>query len=61
MEASTPVCNIPGRYGKAKWPKLQEAHTYLLGKPFDGAHGAMADTEACRRVFWALKNRENVE
>jgi len=37
-----------------KQPNLQEAHQHFLGKTFDGAHGALADAEACARVFFAL-------
>lgn len=37
-----------------KQPNLQEAHQHFLGEPFDGAHGALADAEACARVYFAL-------
>lgn len=37
-----------------KQPNLQEAHTHFLGQAFDGAHGALADAEACARVYFAL-------
>lgn len=53
MDKATPVCRIPGRYG-FKWPKLQEAHQKLCGSAFEDAHDAMADVQACRRVFFAL-------
>lgn len=56
MELTTNVCRLPfkGRsnFGKKyKWPTLQEAHEKLLGSTFDDAHDAMADVEACVRVF----------
>lgn len=55
MKATTPICKIPGRYRDFKWPSLLEAHTHLLGEGFDGAHSAMADVEACARVYFALR------
>jgi DNA polymerase III epsilon subunit-like protein len=54
MKASTDYCRIPGPYGY-KWPKLDELHRKLLGCSFDGAHGALADTEACMRCFFRLR------
>lgn len=51
MEATTNICKIPGRWpGKFKWPKLMEAHIFLLGGGFDDAHDALADVRACHRV-----------
>lgn len=38
-----------------KWPlTLKEAHQHFLGEAFDGAHGALADAQACARVYFAL-------
>lgn len=37
-----------------KQPNLQEAHQHFLGATFDGAHGALADAEACARVYFAM-------
>lgn len=37
-----------------KQPNLQEAHQHFLGAPFEGAHGALADAEACARVYFAM-------
>lgn len=39
-----------------KTPNLTEAHTHLLGKPFDGAHSAMADVQACIAVYFAMRD-----
>lgn len=57
MEASTPILRIPptprmiaAGYNKFKNPNLQEAHTFFTGTKFDGAHDAMADVVACRKV-----------
>lgn len=62
MEAATPICNLPptermmaaGRKGP-KAPKLEEAVRHFFDEPLDGAHDAMVDVIACRRVFFALK------
>jgi DNA polymerase III epsilon subunit-like protein len=59
MQAMTPICALPGRYGDYKWPKLQEAHKRAFGIEFDNAHNALADVQACAKVyFWhrALQN-----
>ena len=51
------MCQLPGKFaGKFKWPNLQEAHQHAFGKPFDGAHDAMADLRACKDVYFWLKN-----
>lgn len=63
MDLAGPVCNLPptermkatGFGDKPKPPSLMEAHKYLLGEEFQGAHGALADARACMRVFFALK------
>jgi len=61
MEASTPICKLPGNYGRFKWPKLQEAHQHFFGKEFDGAHNAMADVRACAAVYFAMHPLPKVE
>jgi DNA polymerase III epsilon subunit-like protein len=60
MLAMTDICKIPGPYGN-KWPRLQEAHQYALGKPFEGAHDAMADVRACAAIYRWLKTREQTD
>lgn len=57
MRAATQVCRLPGRRGDYKWPSLAEAHAHFYGAPHEGAHGALADVIACRRVFEALHGR----
>lgn len=54
MLEATDFCQIPGKYGY-KWPDLTELHTTLFGKPFDGAHDALADVTACANSFFELK------
>lgn len=38
-----------------KVPNLTETFKYFYGKPFEGAHDAMADIRACRDVFMSLQ------
>ena len=42
-----------------KRPSLMEAYQHFFGRPFEGAHDAMADVRACRDVFFALKQAES--
>lgn len=53
MLASTNILKIPGRFGY-KWPRLVEAYAYFYGEALEGAHDAMVDVVACRKVFQAL-------
>jgi DNA polymerase III epsilon subunit-like protein len=54
MKETAHVCRLPGKYGY-KWPSLTELHCHLFGTSFEGAHGALADAEACRRCFFRLR------
>lgn len=57
MKASVDACKIPNEYGKYKWPTLMEAYQVLVDPDgFENAHNAMADVEACLKVFFALKD-----
>lgn len=55
MQSSIDVCKLPGRYGKPKWPKLQEAYVHFFNREFEGAHNAMNDVEACAEVYYKLQ------
>lgn len=55
MFATTDLCKLPGRYGKFKWPKLEELHKHLFQEGFAGAHDAMYDIRATMRCFYELK------
>lgn len=53
----TPVLKLPKRDKRAgfKWPKLEEAYRYLFNEQLDGAHDALVDIAATRRVFnWCV-------
>lgn len=65
MELVTPMAKMPptermiaaGHGGKFKPPKLIEAHQFLFGEGFDGAHSALADARATMRVWFECKRR----
>jgi DNA polymerase III epsilon subunit-like protein len=40
-----------------KKPKLIDAHQIVFGKPFDGAHSAMADCSATRAIYFEMVKR----
>jgi DNA polymerase III, alpha subunit len=46
--------------GKKKRPKLQELYTFLFGKPFEGAHDAIADIRATKDCFLQLIRATNL-
>jgi len=41
--------------GKFKKPNLTETVKHFFGEDLDGAHNAMVDTTACRRIYFAIK------
>lgn len=63
MREAKPVMKLPAtpamvRTGKGHWhkpPSMQEAHQHFVGESFEGAHTALADAQACARVYFALK------
>lgn len=62
MEMARSILKIPptermmaAGFNDFKQPNLQEAYTHFFGKPFEGAHDAMADVRACRDVFFKMK------
>ena len=64
MNATTDLVKIPAPYGRGgyKWPKLDEAYRVLVNpEGFSGAHNAMADTFACRAVYYSLKTEKEDE
>lgn len=55
MKSATNVCRLPGNYGSFKWPKLTEAHKHFFGEELTGAHDAMTDLRACKRIYFELQ------
>lgn len=66
MEAASPIVNLPptermlaAGFDKPKPPKLEECIKHFFGEALEGAHDAMIDVRACRRVYFHLKTLEN--
>jgi DNA polymerase III epsilon subunit-like protein len=55
MKQTTDLVQLvrPGGTGY-KWPTLVELHHYCFGYPYDGAHDAANDLDACARSFFKL-------
>lgn len=58
---ATPILKLPptanmikAGFNKPKSPKLEEAHSALLGYNFENPHDALADTIACKDIYFAL-------
>lgn len=69
MEAAKPIVDLPptermraAGFNKPKPPRLEECVQYFFGEALEGAHDAMVDVEACKRVYFhmQLMERENV-
>lgn len=65
MEAAAPLVNLPptermkaAGYNKPKPPRLEECIRHFFGEKLEGAHDAMVDVIACRRVYFHLKSLE---
>lgn len=63
MEAASPIVNLPptdkmiaAGFNKPKPPKLEECIQHFFNEDLAGAHDAMVDVEACRRVYLHLKS-----
>jgi DNA polymerase-3 subunit epsilon len=66
MEAASPIVNLPptermraAGFDKPKPPKLEECVKHFFDKDLAGAHDAMVDVIACRRVYLHLKSLAN--
>lgn len=65
MDASSLIVNLPptermlaAGFNKPKPPKLEECIQHFFNERLSGAHDAMIDVEACRRVYFHLKSME---
>jgi DNA polymerase-3 subunit epsilon len=54
MQKSTPVVKKRKRTGEFAWPKLIEALKFFTGEDLPGAHNAMVDVIACKKIFFKL-------
>jgi len=55
MEASTNLVKLPGRYGRFKWPTLEELSYFLFKKKIEGAHDALVDTLVMRDCYYEIQ------
>lgn len=46
----------PMRYGRYKWPKLEECMWHFFGEKLEGAHDALVDVRGCARVYYHLRD-----
>lgn len=62
-ESNIDILKIPGKFGKYKWPRLNEtAKFYGIELDENRWHGSEYDTEICKKIFVAmLKNEETSE
>jgi len=61
VQLAAELCEDDGRaagINKPKPPKLEECIRHFFGEELDGAHDAMVDVVACRRVFFHLRTLE---
>lgn len=57
MQASTNVCKLPGKYGKYKWPKLEEAYAFAFNEKLEDTHDALADIRATAKLYRWLQSK----
>lgn len=64
MRMSTPILNLPptakmvaAGFNKPKNPNLTECVRYFFDEDHSGAHDALADVRASKRVYFAIKER----
>jgi DNA polymerase III epsilon subunit-like protein len=55
MRTTAAFCDLPGRFGSAKYPTLAELHRKLFGEDLHACHSALADVEASVRCFFRLR------
>jgi DNA polymerase III subunit epsilon len=68
MEAAAPIVNLPptermlaAGFNKPKAPKLEECIRHFFSEELTGAHDAMIDVEACKRVYFHIMKSYRIE
>lgn len=64
LEMAEPILKLPatakmvaaGRANQFKKPNLGECYRHFFGEELKGAHTALADAQACARIYFAIKN-----
>lgn len=54
MKESIQLLKLRGKYGKYKYPKLQELYKYFFGCNFEGAHDAQNDIKSTLKCYIQL-------
>lgn len=57
MLSGTNFCQLPGAYGKYKWPKLHELYFKLFGREMGAAHTALQDIKNTSDCYFAMVER----
>ena len=58
MKDSADIVKLPGKWGKFKWPKLEEAYQFFLKKPvIRTAHDALEDSTLCHAILCAAREQ----
>ena len=58
MKCTTNICKIKGRYGKYKYPRLEELYTFLFGKvPNVKLHNALEDARITQICYEKLTRK----
>jgi len=56
MRKSTGWCKLPSPSGRGyKWPKLGEAYQHFFKETLEGAHDALVDAMAVRRIYLRMR------
>ena len=58
MLESTNICKIISNRSTYKWPKLEEAYMHFFGEKLIGAHDALTDVIACKRIYFEGLNNK---
>lgn len=58
MKGTNDIIKLPGKFGKFKWPTLEEAYEFFLKKPIvRGAHDALEDSTLCHAILCAAREQ----
>ncbi len=58
MTETRELCQIPGRHGNFRVPRLMALHQFLFNEKFDRAHNALNDVRATARCLHELATRQ---
>ncbi len=57
MSTTKDLCQLPGRHGNFKAPRLMELYEFLFNESFERAHNALNDVRATARCLQELADR----